>query len=97
MPNKKWTKELQAKIIARAWKDETFKKLLLKNPKAALKEYGVEIPSDCTLTALSEDTTHAYIILPQCPTNLNKLSEAELEALAAASNTARSCSVCCFG
>jgi hypothetical protein len=38
------SKKMQ-QIIAKAWMDEGFKKRLLDNPAATLKEQGVEIPA----------------------------------------------------
>lgn len=99
MSEQKWTKEIQAKIIARAWKDEAFKKKLLENPKEALKEFDVEWRGTIILTALEETSNQFYFVLPQSPAQISKLSETELENLAAAKHTHTDiCSICgCAG
>ncbi len=48
MENSRW-KEVQSKVIARAWKDEEFCKKLLTNPKEALKEFFDYIPAKVVL------------------------------------------------
>ena len=78
-----WNNELRAKMIARAWKDKNFRKKLLENPKEVFKEYGVEIPGNGEMKVVSEDATHFYFVLPNSPTKASKLSELELENIAA--------------
>ncbi len=79
-----WNKEIQTKIIAHAWKDEEFHNLLINNPKEALKQYGVEIPGNIEFKVWNEDANHRYFVMPQAPTEARKLSEEELEKMAAA-------------
>ena len=79
-----WNNEIRAKIIAHAWKDENFRKKLLENPKEVLKEYGVEVPKNIEMKVVAEDPTHFYFVIPNSPTEAKKLSEAELENVAAA-------------
>ena len=73
---------LKAKMIARAWKDENFRKKLLENPKEVFKEYGIEIPGNGEMKVVSEDATHFYFVFPIPPVNHHELSHAELERLA---------------
>ena len=87
MAKNSWNREVQAKVIAKAWKDEGFRKQLLSNPKATLKEFGVEVPANVEMTFLQEDTSHFYFILPPAPAKMRNLSEADLEKLAAARDT----------
>ena len=75
--------EIRAKIIARAWKDEAFRKKFIKNPKEVFKEYGIEVPGNAEMKVVSEDPIHFYFVLPQSPTEAHELHEAELEKLAA--------------
>ena len=85
MAENKWNKEIHAKIIAKAWKDNNFRNLLINNTKEALKEFGVELPKNTELKVLTEDANHLYFVLPQTPAEAKRLSTAELEQLAAAS------------
>ncbi len=72
------------KIIAKAWKDPTFKKKLLTNSRQALKEMGVNVPANVNVKVI-EDTDSSYtFVLPASPANAKNLSEAELETAAGA-------------
>ncbi len=72
------------KIIARAWKDPAFKKKLLTNSREALKEMGVNVPSNVNVKVI-EDSANTYtFVLPASPANAKNLSEAELENIAGA-------------
>ena len=80
----KESKNLYAKIIARAWKDEAFKRKLLSNPKETLKESGIDVPTGAKMHVFEETPTNRYFILPQSPSQARDLSVAELEKIAAA-------------
>ncbi len=77
-------KEVQSKVIARAWKDEEFCKKLLENPKEALKEFGIDLPENVKITAVQEEANHLYFVLPEAPIKGSELSKQDLEKLAAA-------------
>jgi hypothetical protein len=82
MAKQKWNKELQAKIIARAWKDENFRKQLIDNPKKTLATMGIDLPANVDFKVLCDDPTHLHFVLPHTPTNTSELSKKELEELA---------------
>ncbi len=82
MEHAKW-KEVQSRVIARAWKDEDFQKRLLKEPLEVLREWGIELPENVDLTCLQEEANHLYFVVPSAPSNVNKLSERELQQMAA--------------
>lgn len=72
----------RAEVIAKAWKDPTFKQKLLSNPSEALKECGVNVPSNTKIKVI-EDHAGAYtFVLPAAPSNLSKMSDAELTKIA---------------
>lgn len=74
--------ELEAKLVAQAWKDEAFRQELISNPKAAIeKEIGQELPESTDIRVLEETGNTVYLVLPQKP-SLEELSEEELEAVA---------------
>ncbi len=89
----RWTNEIQAKVIARAWKDDNFRKLLTSNPQKALKEFGIELPNTMEMKVCQEDQNHLYFVLPNSPSEANTLSEKELEKLAAAGKILGCCSI----
>jgi hypothetical protein len=76
--------EREAKILVKAWKDPVFKKKLLSNPKAILSEMGYEFPGNINVR-LHEDNANTYtLVLHTPPAHAQKLSESELEKIAAA-------------
>ncbi|MBD2207946.1 NHLP leader peptide family natural product precursor [Calothrix sp. FACHB-1219] len=78
---------LEAKIIARAWKSDAYKQELLENPKAVIaREFDVELPAEVSVQVLEETPTNLYFVLPIRPQfeegELADVSEEELEAIA---------------
>ncbi|MDZ8106187.1 MAG: NHLP leader peptide family RiPP precursor [Nostoc sp. DedQUE12a] len=76
--------DIEARIIAKAWKDEAYKQELLTNSKAVIeREFGVEFPADVNVQVLEENSTSLYFVLPVSPIAIiQELSEQELEAIA---------------
>ena len=76
--------DIEARIIAKAWKDEAYKQELLTNPKAVIaREFSVQFPQDLTIEVLEENPTSLYLVLPMSPmTMAEELSEEKLEAIA---------------
>jgi len=77
--------EVQERIIAKSWQDETFKQELLSNPKAVFsREVGQQLPDTIELRVVEEIPNTLYLVLPaKIDTNLDgELSESELEAVA---------------
>ncbi|VEP15569.1 conserved hypothetical protein [Hyella patelloides LEGE 07179] len=77
--------EIEAHLVAQAWKDETFKQKLLANPKVVIeREFGVQLPETLNVRVMAEDADTLYITLPAPPPNVNEdeLSEEDLEAVA---------------
>ena len=77
--------QLEQKLIEKAMKDETFRKLLIENPGAAIEaETGMKIPETLKIKVLEEDPQTVYLVLPSIPGQQAEmeLSEAELEAVA---------------
>ncbi len=78
----KGREEALASVIAKAWKDDKFKKDLISNPKAVIsKEFGVQIPDNVNVKVLEENANNLYIILPEKPVT-GQLSDEQLEAVA---------------
>ena len=86
----KQRKQLEEKLIAKAMKDETFRKNLLENPKAAIEEEtGIKLPESINLKVVEENPSTFYLILPPKinPETEDELSEAELEMVSGGYNT----------
>src|SRR5579872_2415747 len=79
---KSYEKNAYAKIVAHAWKDPRFKEKLLKNPKVALKEMGMDIPENFEVRVIEDKANSMTLVLPKAPAQSKELSEQELEKLA---------------
>ncbi|MFI5334953.1 MAG: NHLP leader peptide family RiPP precursor [Chlamydiales bacterium] len=71
-----------AEVVARAWKDDLFKRKLLTRTNEALKEYGLAVPAGVNLKILEETSTSTYLVLPNKPQE--ELSETEMKKMVAA-------------
>jgi hypothetical protein len=67
------------KIIAKALKDENFKKKLIADPEAVLKAEGVEVPEGITLKAVEDTENTRHIVLPSLS---SELSDEEIARIA---------------
>jgi hypothetical protein len=64
--------ELRNKIIEKAWEDADFKKQLLADPKAAIKDaFGIEVPDNINIKALEESADNYYVVIPQNPAEIH--------------------------
>ena len=84
-------RDLEAKIIANAWRDPEYKKRLMDDPKAVLEEAlkgidpDISLPKDLSVNVHEEDANTFHLVLPRDPRDL-KLSDVmtddQLEAVA---------------
>jgi len=77
--------QFEQQLIEKAMKDPDFRKRLLENPKAVIKEEtGVELPAFVNLRIFEEDPQTVYLILPSVPAepDTTELAETELEMIA---------------
>lgn len=59
---------LKDQVIQKAWEDAEFKKQLIANPKAAVKEaFGVDVPDTIEVEVVEESANKFYLVLPQSP------------------------------
>ena len=64
------------RIVKKAWNDEAFKKRLLSNPAAVLKEEGVDPPKDTQVQIHENTGTTVHLSIPAKPAV--ELSEEDL-------------------
>jgi hypothetical protein len=58
-------RDLEAKIVARAWADEGFRARLRADARAAVaEETGVTVPESVAIEVLEESPTKAYLVIP---------------------------------
>ncbi len=77
-------RDIEAQIIAKAWKDEAYKQKLLSNPKAVLEqEFNIQFPAEIKVEVKEENRTSLYFILPIRPEIAGQeISDKQLAAIA---------------
>ena len=56
-----------AKIVAKAWADESFKLRLMGDPSSVLTEEGMEMPEGVDIKVVEATDKQAWMVLPQKP------------------------------
>lgn len=79
--DKESIRDYELDIIVKAWRDEAFRRSLLKDAKRAIeKEFGIDIPNDVEISVHEEHENSIHLIVPSIPSNFDaeKLSDDEL-------------------
>jgi hypothetical protein len=72
-------RELEAKVVARAWADEDFRERLRTDPHGAVaEETGIRVPESIEIEVLEESPEKGYLVIPL---NRVAISEDELDAV----------------
>jgi hypothetical protein len=70
-------RDLEAKIVARAWGDEGFRDRLKADPRSAVdEETGIDLPESIEIEVLEETPERAYLVIPA---NRAVISDEELD------------------
>jgi hypothetical protein len=85
-----WTnekvQEAAGKIVERASRDEEFRKLVLADPYAAIKEVtGLEVPREFKLQVVDGSGYHATVVLPEARGAEDELTDTDLEMVSGGS------------
>ncbi len=73
-------KDLETRLIEKAWKDPEFKREVVKDPKGMLeKQLGRKLPLELKIIIHEEDPHTLHFTLPPAPSNVSELSDDELE------------------
>jgi hypothetical protein len=78
-------RDLEVRLILKAWKDAAFAEALRADPKAAVeRELGSELPANLTVTVVEETPTNLYLVIPPKPAEADggALSDSDLDAVA---------------
>jgi hypothetical protein len=76
-------RELETQLIEKCWKDSEFMKRVISDPKGMLEQHtGQKLPAGLKIVVHEEDANTLHFTIPQAPTNLNELSDAELDRVA---------------
>ncbi|WP_330318176.1 nitrile hydratase subunit alpha [Streptomyces platensis] len=63
------------------YKSEAYRSRVVREPRAVLAEFGLELPGDTTITVWDSSAESRYMVLPRRPEGTEGRSEAELAAL----------------
>lgn len=82
-------RDLQTRLIEKAWKEPTFKTEVLANPKGMLEKYlGRKLPEDLKVVVHEEDANTLHFAIPLPPSNVAELSDNDLEKVAGGTDVA---------
>lgn len=56
-----------AKVVAKAWSDESFKKRLISDPKTVLESQGVVVPEGLEIKVVEQTKELVYVVIPFKP------------------------------
>jgi hypothetical protein len=74
---------IQTQLIEKCWKDPEFTKRVVSDPKGMLEQHtGQKLPAGLKIVVHEEDANMLHFTIPPPPTNLNELSDEELEKVA---------------
>ena len=74
--------DVEARLIAKAWKDETFKQALISDPKATIEnELGTKFADGLDVQVHEQTENTVHLVLPPKPKE-GELSDSESEAVA---------------
>lgn len=76
------SRDFERMLVAKAWKDPEFKKLLLKNPRKACEECGWKFPDEIEVKCIEDDKHTHTIVLPPSPSKTEQLEDAYLAQMA---------------
>ena len=80
---------LETQLIEKCWKDPEFMKRVVSDSKGMLEQHtGQKLPPGLKIVVHKEDANTLHFTIPQAPTNLNELSDAELENVAGGTDIA---------
>ena len=60
-----------AKLIAKAWSDESFKERLLSDSRAVLEAEGISLPPGVNVKVLEQTDAQFFLVIPQMPAGMN--------------------------
>ena len=83
-PQPQTRKDIEAHIIAKAWKDESYKQKLLSNSKGVIEqEFNIQLPKEVNVQVMEENPTSLYFVLPARHEILGqKISDEQLAVIA---------------
>ena len=78
----KQQENVEARLIAKAWKDEAFNQALINDPKGTIeKEFGKKVPDAINIQVHEQTESTLHLVLPPKPQE-GELSDEELQKAA---------------
>ncbi len=71
-----------AELFAACWKDEALKARFMADPKAVMKEHGLDMPDNLDVKVVENADNCVHITMPKAPDGHHELSDEELSAAA---------------
>ncbi len=79
-------RDVETRLIERAWKDPEFKRRVISDPKGMFEKHlGQKLPAELKIIVHEEDANTVHLSIPPAPTNLSELSDEELERVSGGS------------
>jgi hypothetical protein len=76
-------RNLETRLIEKAWKDPEFRKQVVSDPKGMLEQQlGKKLPEKLKIYIHEEDANSLHFSVPPMPANIAELSDDELEKVA---------------
>jgi len=76
-------RDLETRLIEKAWRDPVFRKDIVKDPKGMLEKHtGQKLPGQLRIYVHEEDANTLHFSIPSPPSNLNELADEDLERVA---------------
>ena len=76
-------RDLETRLVEKAWKDPVFRKDVVNDPKGMLEKHtGQKLPEQVRIFVHEEDANTLHFSIPPAPSNLNELSDEDLEKVA---------------
>ena len=76
-------RDLQTRLIEKAWKDPEFRKEVIADPKGWLERtLGQTLPEQVRIFVHEEDAYTLHLTIPPVPANVAQLTDEELEKVA---------------
>jgi hypothetical protein len=76
-------RDLETRLIEKAWKDPAFRKEIVKDPKGMLEKHtGQKLPDQLKIFVYEEDANTLHFSIPPAPSNRTELSDEQLEKVA---------------
>ena len=76
-------RDLETRLVEKAWKDQAFRKELLQDPKGMLERHtGQKLPAQVKIYVHEEDAHTLHFSIPPAPSNLTELADDDLAKVA---------------